>query len=218
MKKSICITTAILCAIAIIFFSIGQIRAANQKKADEKEGVPLSALNNAPAADIIETHILGETIDMSGRAIAKGAMPDGVTYRFDNPRIISEEDIMSRHEGWIPYYDSAMKKYDDPLYLQIDLTITNMSSQDIRPAWFTLEAGPWSTVVNKNTICLENQVGEKSDITIASGQERTLVASYRLWEPTFLDDQWEHVLDLPYQLAYLDYPEKHVIPLSDALK
>lgn len=93
-----------------------------------------------------------------------------------------------------------------------------MSSQDIRPAWFTLEAGPWSTVVNPDTTYLENGIDDNGDFIIARGQEKTITVSYRLWEPTFPKDQWGHMRDLPYQLAYLDHPEKYVIPLSEAVK
>lgn len=120
---------------------------------------------------------------------------------------------MSRHENWIPYYDSTMRKYDNPLYLQVDTAITNTSNQDFKPVWFTLETRSWSTIIDPDTTCLENGIGDSDDFIVTCGQEQSFTASYQLWEPTFSKSQWENVRNLPYQLVYLDYPEKYSIPL-----
>lgn len=109
-KKPLAIAAIILCAITIGILSVNQIKTINQKPLDKIEDAPQNAAHStATTGDAVEAIGLGETIDMSGRTVVKGIMPDGVTYRFDNPRIVSEEDIMSRHENWIPHYDSAIK-------------------------------------------------------------------------------------------------------------
>lgn len=202
-KKPLAIAIACLLMLVIIFLSVERIRVVNRPFSETD-----STSQHATTADSTKTFDFEEPVDLSGIKAEKTTIPDSIQYRFSNPRIVSEEDIMSRHENWIPYYDSTMRKYDNPLYLQVDIAITNTSNQDFKPVWFTLETRSWSTIIDPDTTCLENGIGDSDDFIVTCGQEQSFTASYQLWEPTFSKSQWENVRNLPYQLVYLDYPEK----------
>lgn len=201
---------AILIIGAIVFASALRIGALNKPPDSDTDAPWMRQADNAT------TNVaLGDSIDMSGVNGGKRTVPEGVFYRFDNPRIVSEKIMMERHPDWIPYFDSVMRKYDPPCYLEIDLTVTNDGIQDCKAPWFELESSSWSTIINQNTTLLENNTDDSDYFIVEAGQEKTFIVTYQLWEGDLSRQQWEHVFELPYRLVYLDYPEKYAVDLTD---
>ena len=179
---------AILIIGAIVFASALRIGALNKPPDSDTDAPWMRQADNAT------TNVaLGDSIDMSGVNGGKRTVPEGVFYRFDNPRIVSEKILMERHPDWIPYFDSVMRKYDPPCYLEIDLTVTNDGIQDCKAPWFELESSSWSTIINQNTTLLENNTDDSDYFIVEAGQEKTFIVTYQLWEGDLSRQQWEHV-------------------------
>ncbi|MDR0515288.1 MAG: hypothetical protein LBG81_09060 [Coriobacteriaceae bacterium] len=172
---------------------------------------------------------IGEQIDLSGYEADKKKAPQGYMVTYDSHQIVEADDIQSEFPDWAPYYSSATEKYDPEKYLKVRMTVTNNSEEEASPLWFRLESTSWSTIVNPQLTALMNgasgmsgaqkETGEESaahgSLTVPPHESRTFTVVYSLWEPTFSEQQWQNVYDLPYSLVLLDYPDKLIVNLTE---
>ena len=82
---------------------------------------------------------LGDAVDVSGLRSYDRVVQGGVTFTFDNPRMVDEE-TMAELCGVSAFYPSG----EAPLFVLVDLVIQNESDEATPALWFSLESGSLS--------------------------------------------------------------------------
>lgn len=204
--------------IIIIFsfciFSYTRIESVNENLHPEESDYAVAHQEESSKTNTVEYH-LGDKVDMSGVKQPKGTIPQGVKYTFSNALIKTENDLSMEYDGWATLFGPSGNKYDDPMYLELDMKIENDSNEAFYPIWFKAESHPWSTVLDPNATYLENHTEDREYFLVNPGETKIFIISYQLWEPVFSDGQWEEVRSLPYSLTYLDYPIKIIVHLDE---
>ena len=212
-KRKTGLRILLLVVILVFFFaSAGRIKGVNES-VSSLDSVAVSGSYEA-GLDLKE-YVEDEKISLSGMTVDAQLIPEGITYLVSNARIESESDAMEDHPGWTGVtYSSEYLKYDEPLFLLVDITIENNTGDAYQPVWLNLEAGSWSTVRYPDLMLLENNAKDKADFIVAAGETRVFTIPYELWEPTFSKTQRTHVYALDYSLTCLDYPRKVLVHLA----
>lgn len=204
-----------IAAVFIIAASISRFQEVNSGVSDIGQSIDNIEETDAEQGFIRIDYVLNEEFPLEGLRTDKGDLVGCVFCRVSDPRIESEGSIQEKHPDWggVPY-DAAYQKYDAPLFLQVDFSISNNSDEDFAPLWPDVESGSWSNVRYKDLMLVENNADAASDFIVPAGQARTFVLTYQLWEPTFSSSQWMNVRSLDYSIVFLSYPTKISVALG----